>query len=377
MNSRNPSETRARLALWLREKLQAADLEVTRLEKPATNGFSTETLLVSVQFSQDGRPRSRDLVVRFENIGPSLCLDVRLQFDMISAMAAEGSVPVPSPIGIELDRTMFGAAFSVVGRVEGRPAPQVPNYSITGWIFDMSPSDRGRLWRNAITALASIHRVDWRSRFGFLQQPHRGEPGLDQLLGYVEDWYNWARGDARHPLVETALQRLRREQPRHTRVSVLWGDAAVHNFLFRDDLSVAAVLDWEAATLGPGEADLAWWLFYDNFSSIVFKTPRLEGLPDRDTTLKIYEEATGEPVRDMPYYELLAATRNAILSVRSVNRQVEFGRIRRETTAITDNPASQVLASYLNEDPPEVGEDFADYLTAVLANKREVQQEQD
>jgi hypothetical protein len=71
----------------------------------------------------------------------------------------------------------------------------------------------------------------------------------------------------------------------------------------------------------------------------------------------------------MEYYELLAHTRNAIMSMRSVNRQVEFGSLHPDTTAITHNPVSRMLALKLGVEPPHVGEDYARYLAAVLAQK--------
>ena len=42
--------------------------------------------------------------------------------------------------------------------------------------------------------------------------------------------------------------------------SLCWGDARIGNMLFHDDRSVASVLDWEMATIGPAEMDLAWYL---------------------------------------------------------------------------------------------------------------------
>ena len=39
-----------------------------------------------------------------------------------------------------------------------------------------------------------------------------------------------------------------------------WGDARVGNILYRDFAPIA-VLDWEMATVGPREVDLAWMIF--------------------------------------------------------------------------------------------------------------------
>ena len=129
------------------------------------------------------------------------------------------------------------------------------------------------------------------------------------------------------------------------------------------------MLDWEAAALGPGEADLAWWLFYDEYLSAGFSIPRLQGLPDRRSSIEIYENALGRPVQNLEYYELLAHTRNAILSLRSVNRQIERGTIDADSTATTCNPTSRMLALKLGLSPPEIGSDYAKYLEAVVSQK--------
>src|SRR3546814_10026927 len=58
---------------------------------------------------------------------------------------------------------------------------------ISDWSSDVCSSDL-----NAIHAFAKLHRIDWRDGFEFLNQPERGEPGLDQYLNYMEEWYRWA-----------------------------------------------------------------------------------------------------------------------------------------------------------------------------------------
>lgn len=364
-------DMRETLTEWLRARLNAPDLAITRLAAPSSTGFSTDTAYVDIAYAENGRPRARSLVARFENVGPALFLhaDIRLQWNMIAGMARHPSVPTPTPVGLELDRTLLGRAFSVVELVPGRPAPQTPNYNLTGWIFDLAPSRRGDLWRNAIEAMARVHEINWRDGFAFLDEPARGASGLEQMLDWTQDWYDWARRGQRHPLIDLAFERLRREQPKDAPTEVLWGDASPNNMLFRDDLTVSAVLDWEAAALGPGESDLAWWLFHDTYLSEGFGIPRLAGLPDRDESIAIYAAARSRPIGDMAYYELLAHTRNAVLSMRSVNRQVELGRIPADTRATTHNPISRLLALQLGVEPAPVGEDYDRYLQAVLSVK--------
>src|SRR3546814_19957051 len=83
--------------------------------------------------------------------------------------------------------SILGAPFLVMGKVDGRAATQKPNYNVEGWLVDLSPEERGDVWRNAIHAFAKLHRIEWRDGFEFLNQPERGEPGLEQYLNYMEE----------------------------------------------------------------------------------------------------------------------------------------------------------------------------------------------
>src|SRR3546814_11593360 len=101
--------------------------------------------------------------------------------------------------------------------------------------------------------------------------------------------------------------------------------------MFRPDGTVAALIDWELAALGPPEIDLAWWLYFDELFSITFGVKRLEGLPDRAETIAIYEKAAGRPVRDMDYYDILPGLRLGIVAIRQTDRPIAIG----------NNPAAQ------------------------------------
>jgi aminoglycoside phosphotransferase (APT) family kinase protein len=148
-------------------------------------------------------------------------------------------------------------------------------------------------------------------------------------------------------------------------VSLLWGDPQPTNLLFLADGSVSGVIDWEMAVLGPPEADLAWWLFFDDLFSRGMGVPRLAGLPDRAACIAWYEAALGRPVENLAYYDVLAAFRMAIVGMRSADRQIQRGRIPATTTARENAPIVRLLAGLLGEPLPEVGADFANLMAAL------------
>jgi hypothetical protein len=90
--------------------------------------------------------------------------------------------------------------------------------------------------------------------------------------------------------------------------------------------------------------------------------PRLAGLPDRNRCIALYEEALGRSVRNLEYYNLLAAFRMAIVGMRSVDRQIKRGFIPATTTARENAPIVRLLAEMLGEPLPEVGADFFQFM---------------
>jgi aminoglycoside phosphotransferase (APT) family kinase protein len=99
--------------------------------------------------------------------------------------------------------------------------------------------------------------------------------------------------------------------------------------MFRDFMPVA-VLDWEMAALGAPEVDLGWMLFMHAFWQDMINRHGLPGLPDfmvRSESIALYEEVTGRPARNVDFWEVFAALRFAIVSVRTSARGVAYGQM--------------------------------------------------
>jgi aminoglycoside phosphotransferase (APT) family kinase protein len=143
---------------------------------------------------------------------------------------------------------------------------------------------------------------------------------------------------------------------------VLWGDPTPSNVMFNADGSVAALIDWELAALGPPELDLAWWLYFDDLFSRRFGVTRLPGLPTRDESVAIYEEAAGRKVQHLEYYDIVAALRMALVAVGAFNRQVGIGNITADNKSLNANLMTLYLAERLGLDLPELGPDFVSFM---------------
>ena len=354
-----------RLTAWLvHTKPGWTGLRVAPMDVVLGSGFSAEIFFVDVEFEEGGQHCQRTLVVRrqpqtFEVVFES---DLKLQANMMAALDARGDLPVPAWVGMEEDPALLGAPFLVMGRVEGQAATQRPNYNVEGWLVDHTPAMRMTCFRNALTAVAKLHEIDWQDGFGFLDRPDRGAPGLEQYLGYLVEWHA-ARGQGRSlPILDAAMQWVLDNRPQGTDTCVLWGDPTPSNVMWRPDGSVAALIDWELAALGPRELDLAWWLYFDDLFSRRFGVTRLEGLPTRAETIAIYEQAAGRTVANLDYYDIVVGLRMALVAVGAFDRQVSLGNIPPTNTAADNNLMTLYLAERLDLPLPDLGSDFRDFM---------------
>jgi Phosphotransferase enzyme family len=189
---------------------------------------------------------------------------------------------------------------------------------------------------------------------GSLAAREAGEKPAARQLAYVERYVGFA-SPAGHvdPTLAAALQWLRQHCPLDDEPEVLcWGDARLANSLIADDLSVAAMLDWEEADVAPPGVDLGYWIFSMRHYSEGLGLPLLPGFPSTDETVARYEQLTGRPVLHREFYEVLAATRSCCIVVRLMNLMVEGGMLPPHAELISNNPSTQLLAQTLGLPAP-------------------------
>ncbi|RZF63448.1 phosphotransferase family protein [Sphingomonas populi] len=367
--SASRDDVRLSLQQYLLELIPgSSDMTVNLSEEAMKAGFSAETILFKASYRLDQKLVEERLVFRRQIPGQEVNFDASLitQARIMDALQTRTSLPVPRVFGMDEEENRFGAPFLIMEQLPGRIVPQLPNYHREGWVASLDLPERAAVWERAIRAVAAVNRVDWRNGLEFLDNPNRGTTGLQQYLSWVEEWLHWALGERSHPVAEAAVAYLRANAPVAPPVNLVWGDAIPANLLFDADNNVSGIIDWEWAFLGPAEIDLAWWLYFDRLFSEDFNVPRLEGLPDRDTTIRTYEEALGRPVSDLPYYEILCGLRMVIATMRSVDRLVGAGRLSRANTSWLNSPSCAWVARQLGLDPVAIGPDFGEFTAALF-----------
>jgi aminoglycoside phosphotransferase (APT) family kinase protein len=319
-----------RLASWAQEVDRTrGPARTSALDRPAA-GWSNETLLASIAWP-DGRD---DVVVRLPPVVPSFPGDtLAVEACVLDALARSG-VPVPRPLVLEHDPRWLGAPFLVMSRVAGRPVGSAP--SLDPWLVD-APVERQRsVQHQFLTTLAAVHRVDW-VRAG-LNGSVRG--GTDALAAEVDWWagyIDWAADGAPATRLVEHAQWCRGHVPAtQPRSSLCWGDARLGNAMYDDGGTLVAVLDWELATIGPAEMDLAWYLALDELTTF-YARATVPGFLERADTIALYEAHLGRRVVDLEWHEVFALVRSVAINDRQA-RVASAAGVEYPGTSGDDNP---------------------------------------
>lgn len=343
--------TRRKLETWFASKLQSdGAVRIPELKIPETTGMSNVTLIFDIHYEKDGQTMTEACVGRLQPeiekpVFPEY--DLSIQYKAMEIVGSKTDIPAPGLLGLELDESVLGTAFYIMKKAEGRVPPDMPPYSMDGWMLhDIGPAERESLWNAGIDAMADLHRQcrDYKALgFGFLERPQLGDNPLKQQLAYWDHYARWALEGRAHPICDPVLQWLKDNQPKSEEFGLSWGDSRIGNMLFAEDCkSVTAVLDWEMITLGNPLQDLAWWNFLDYFFADGLGIPRLEGLPSYEDSVARWEKRSGFSGEHYRYYWVFAAMRYGYIMSRIMVAQGQDDQIE-------DNFATGVLKKVMAE----------------------------
>lgn len=291
------------LARWYRAR-HGVDVEVRLDEAPAAAGHSNELVFVTLG--------KRAVVVRLAPEGPQLfpAYDLRMQA-VAQEAAAAGGVPVAAPVVVELDERWLGRPFLLLPRVEGRHVGDAPTFC--DWLTALDEAAQRALHEAFLDALVAVHRCDW----AWARTALRGaETGLAEEIGWWEDLARWAFPGQAGALLELFAV-CRADLPAHEPPrSLLWGDVRLGNVVFDDGGRPAAVLDWEMASIGPAESDVAWFTTL-SAATEHFVGATVPGFLDRAGVVAHVEAGIGRALRDLEWHERFALARAATLSART------------------------------------------------------------
>lgn len=184
--------------------------------------------------------------------------DMGREYKVMTALQPT-DVPVPRTFGLCTDESVLGAPFYVMEYVEGRPYRHVADIAALG-------AARTRAISQALVdTLGALHRVDpvavGLADFG------RPEGFLARQVGR---WKKQLEASYTRDLPEAAElhARLAADIPQESPAGIVHGDFRLDNVLVDDQDRMAAVIDWEMATLGDPLTDLALMVLYGRMGQI-------------------------------------------------------------------------------------------------------------
>lgn len=343
---RDDEELARGLTAWCAHRWPDTGYAITQLDRPR-GGWTNETLLVTVggrardiQGSRSAHRDERRFVVRLPPAAPTWPVyDLAAQAHVLEALAP-GDVPVPGVVAYEADTQWLGAAFLVMSHEPGRPGPEAP--ALDPWVIESDRDTQRRMHEGFLDVLAEIHRIDW--RHARLDDVLRGgEQSLAREVAWWVEYVDWASDGTPTAVLAESIAWCAATMPAaEPPASLCWGDARLGNVLFLDDRSVTSVLDWEMATIGPAELDLAWLIALDDLTTHFVKRT-VPGFLRRAHAIDRYEARLGRRVVDLEWHEIFALVRSAAINDRQARLAAESG-VAYPGIAGEDNPVLRVIA---------------------------------
>jgi aminoglycoside phosphotransferase (APT) family kinase protein len=250
---------------------------------------------------------------------PPTAHDVVREHAILSALA-DLHIRVPRPLAVCTDADVMGAPFYLMELVGGVVVRERFPAALD------TPRERRRALDEFIDALVEIHAAAWR---------HTPLERIGRPSGYLERQLRRWKGQWHHnrtrpiPEVERMGAWLAKHLPETSETTIVHGDYKLDNAIFHTDppARLAAIVDWEMATLGAPLADVGLLSATyvepgEEADDVIRFSPAtaLPGCPTRAELVEHYATRSGRDIADLAWYEGLALWKIAILLEGSYKR---------------------------------------------------------
>jgi aminoglycoside phosphotransferase (APT) family kinase protein len=261
---------------------------------------------------------------------------------------ARAGVKVPRILAVCEDEGVIGLPFYVMEEIDGVVVCDELPAALSG------PQDRARLGAEMVDALVELHAVDWQAC---------GLEGIGKPSGYLERqlklWTKlWDINATRELAACHALgRRLLAAMPETAETTVVHGDYRLGNVMVAADppARVAAILDWEMATLGDPLADLGYFVVSwsepgaTEHPLLLSPVTAQPGFATRDELAARYAERTGRDVSRLDWYQAFALWKASVFCEAIYGRYLRNEREDSWAAALCDGVPRllEVAESYL------------------------------
>jgi len=318
---------------WIAQALGATEVRIT---EPARmpGGAIQENWTFDALVTDGPHAGTLGLVLRTDApSGVSVSRSRAEEFALLKAAQSAG-VTVPEPLGLDAAGTVLGKPFYLMRRASGTANPRT---------LARDPAldpHRPALAEAIGVELARIHTIEPpRDDLGFLGDDPR-PPARRRIAEFVEQLDALPRP---YPVLEWAVRWLDRNAPEAPASVLGHGDFRCGNLMIdaAGGPDVTAVLDWEFASWSDPMEDIGWlcarcWRFGADDRAV-------GGIGMRGDFQRGYEAVSGRTLdwARVPYWEVLAATRWAIIALHQGERHLS-GREFSLELALTARKAAEM-----------------------------------
>ena len=272
---------------------------------------------------------TQNIVVQFDRAGRSYVLrrppihmrknsNVTMQREARVLSALTGSnVPHPGFIAACDNTEVLGASFYLMEPVTG--------FNVLNGLPELHKSNEDIQYRMGLShmeALTALGGVDYRTvgleDFGKIDGylTRQAPRWLAQLERYTiyEQW----PGSGKTKSINAIAQWLEDNCPTSFEPGVLHGDPHMANVMFRlDSGEVAALIDWELATIGDPLIDLGWiiatWPDPDGTQTLLLEGAEWGAYPSIEDLIKHYDERSSRDLGNISWYGVLGCFKLGII----------------------------------------------------------------
>jgi aminoglycoside phosphotransferase (APT) family kinase protein len=235
--------------------------------------------------------------------------DMAREFRVISALGGT-DVPVPRAIALCRDPEVLGAPFYLMSFVDGVV------FDTPERLAELTPELARTACEELVDTLLELHSID-PAGVGLADF---GRPD-GYLARQVKRWHaQWQSSEtAPRPELDQLVERLNAAMPAQGPPAIVHGDYRLTNVIYRTDVTgLAAVVDWEMATLGDPLADVGLLAVYHRLAAVsdgvMPAMSPANGFLSADQMAARYAEKAGRDLSQLDWYIAFGYYKLAVIS---------------------------------------------------------------
>ncbi|MCG3227746.1 MAG: phosphotransferase [Candidatus Heimdallarchaeota archaeon] len=262
--------------------------------KSLAKGWETELFSFVFRYQEEDQKKEEQLILRIYP-GKNMQNKIKWEYEVLTALF-KVAYPVPRTHLLELDEEFFGKPFIVMDRING---------SDMGEVFETAIETKD--WKTITEKLLpficklflELHDLDWRIIPTGISVEEASNPYffIDRRLTSIEKTMIEYELYELQPILNWLKER--RDSVPSEKVSILHQDFHPHNVILSNE-GKAYVIDWPSCFVGDFRQDLGWTLLL----AAAYSPREL-----RDDILDAYENELGFNVKEIDFFEMLAAFR--------------------------------------------------------------------